>query len=152
MVQTNEFSGNSAAICPLAWGSLCVSDSSWATCDSWGRDMDSWSCLLSLLLSWFMTWILKLEGGPRLQDGEWGEMKELQPGCLLYSPQAFGNIWHKNKPQKKAPNQNTCIGRWGSKSHLENIQVLMFYRNLIMLADIIDVDSNCKVNLERLSV
>lgn len=44
--------------------------------------MDCWSCLLSLLLSLFMTWILKLKGGLRVQGGEWDEMKELQPGCL----------------------------------------------------------------------
>lgn len=134
-----------AAICPL-WGIPCDSGYSGATCDSWGRDMDCWSCLLSLLLSLFMTWILKLKGGLRVQveNGMRWRSCSLAVSQRLYSPQAFGNImlWHKNKPQKKPQTKTAALvdGEtnpiWKIYKFWCFIQTWLYWLTLLMLTAI----------------
>lgn len=86
---------------------------------------------------------------------EWDEMKELQPDyhtAHTFSTGFWEHLFLTEKNPKQTTTNSGCIVRWGKKSPLENIQVLIFRTNLIILSGIIDVDSNCKVNLERLRV
>lgn len=78
-------------------------------------------------------------------------MKELARG-LPHSTWLFHmNLELSLCDGKDLPNKTiVLLGR--KKKLLENTHVLMFCASLIILSDIIDVDSNCKVNLERLSV
>lgn len=110
MVQTNEFSGNSAAICPLACGEalvLLATHVQPVTAEERSWVVGAVSSPHSSHHLWHGFWNWKVDQGYRIENGMRWRSCNLAVSQHLYSPQTFGSIilWHKNKPQKKKKSQ-----------------------------------------------